>query len=41
VPPPPGDPDAADYIEPASCHFERQQVWDGARYRMKRVEICE
>ena len=41
VPPPPGDPDAPDYIEPASCHLERQQVWDGTRYRMKRVEICE
>jgi len=33
----PGD---ADYVE-GSCHVERQQVWDGYRYRARRVEICE
>ena len=41
VVPPPGDPDSPDYIAPASCHMERQQVWDGYRYRTERVRICE
>ena len=41
TPPPPGDPNSPDYIEGASCHIERQQVWNGARYRMRDVEICE
>jgi hypothetical protein len=40
-PPPPGRPDSPDYVDPASCHFERQQVWDGTRYRLQRIEICE
>ena len=41
VPPPPGDPDSPDLIEGASCHVERQQVWNGQRYRLRNVEICE
>jgi hypothetical protein len=41
VPPPPGDPDSPDYIGPASCHMELQQVWDGNAYRMRRVQVCE
>jgi hypothetical protein len=41
IPPPPGDPDSPEYIDPASCHVERQQVWTGTRYRMRNVEICE
>jgi hypothetical protein len=41
VAPPPGDPDSPDYVGPASCHMERQQVWDGYAYRMRRVQICE
>jgi hypothetical protein len=39
--PPPGDPGSPDYIDGASCHIERQQVWDGARYRPRDVEMCE
>jgi len=23
------------------CHTERQQVWDGYAYRMRRVEVCD
>ena len=41
TPPPPGDPDSPEYIDPASCHMERQQVWDGYRYRTRRMQICE
>ena len=40
---PPADylPGDADYIDGASCHMERQQVWIDGRYRTRRVEICE
>lgn len=41
VPPPPGDPDSPEYIDGASCHIEPQQVWDGRRYRLRDVEVCE
>jgi hypothetical protein len=41
VAPPPGDPDSPDYIDGTSCHIERQQVWDGTRYRPRDVEMCE
>jgi hypothetical protein len=41
VPPPAGDPDSPEYIDPASCHMESQQVWDGYRYRLRRMQICE
>ncbi len=41
APPPPGDPDSPDYVGPASCHYERQQVWDGYQYRPRTVQICE
>jgi len=41
IPPPLGDPDSPDYIEGASCHMERQQVWDGYAYHLRRVQICE
>jgi hypothetical protein len=41
VAPPPGDPNSPEYIEGASCHIERQQVWDGMRYRPRDVEMCE
>jgi len=23
------------------CHVERQQVWDGYRYRTRRVQVCD
>jgi hypothetical protein len=33
------------YVEPPAyapvCHTERQQVWDGYAYRMRRVEVCD
>jgi len=41
VPPALGDPDAPDYINGVSCHMERQQVWDGYAYRLRRIQICE
>jgi hypothetical protein len=41
TPPPPGDPDSPDYVDGASCHMERQQVWDGYAYHLRRVQICE
>jgi hypothetical protein len=42
VPPANYDPaDSPDYIDGASCHMERQQVWIDGRYRMRRVQICE
>ena len=34
------------YVEPAYvdgpvCHTERQQVWDGYAYRIRRVQVCD
>ena len=42
--PPPPPPPA--YAEPPEftgsvCHTERQQVWDGYAYRMRRVQVCD
>jgi hypothetical protein len=28
------------YVGPV-CHTERQQVWDGYAYRMRRVQVCD
>jgi hypothetical protein len=35
VPPPPA------YVDGPVCHTERQQVWDGYAYRMRRVQVCD
>jgi hypothetical protein len=37
----PGGVEPPDYAPEASCHMERQQVWDGYAYRIRRVEVCE
>jgi hypothetical protein len=39
--PPPGyyaEPQG--YADGPVCHTERQQVWDGYAYRMRRVQVC-
>ncbi|HUL89771.1 MAG TPA: hypothetical protein VLU23_16535 [Pseudolabrys sp.] len=35
APPPPA------YVDGPVCHTERQQVWDGYAYRMRRVQVCD
>jgi hypothetical protein len=35
APPPPA------YVYGPVCHTERQQVWDGYAYRMRRVQVCD
>jgi hypothetical protein len=43
VPPPPrvyyADP--PEYVEGPVCHIERQRVWNGYRWRHRRVEVCD
>jgi hypothetical protein len=36
VPPPPPA-----YVDEPVCHIERQHVWDGYAYRMRRVQVCD
>jgi len=39
-PPPPAYAEPPVYDGPV-CHTERQQVWDGYGYRMRRVQVCD
>ncbi|MCW5688207.1 MAG: hypothetical protein KIT76_06645 [Pseudolabrys sp.] len=49
VPPPGYYEPAPVYVEPApryyyegpACHIERQRIWDGYRWRHRRVEVCD
>jgi len=43
APPPPPPPGYAEpeYTGGPVCHFERQQIWDGYAYRLRRVQVCE
>ncbi|MGC1091496.1 MAG: hypothetical protein WA905_02060 [Pseudolabrys sp.] len=29
------------YVDGPVCHTERQQIWDGYAYRMRRVQVCD
>jgi hypothetical protein len=40
APPPPAYAEPP-YIDGPVCHTERQQVWDGYAYRMRRVQVCD
>jgi MFS family permease len=40
APAPAYGPPPAYYAEPA-CHVERQRVWDGYAWRVRRVEVCD
>jgi hypothetical protein len=39
--PPPAYAAPPAYGDGPVCHTERQQVWDGYAYRMRRVEVCD
>jgi hypothetical protein len=39
-PPPPAYAEPA-YVDGPVCHTERQQVWDGYAYRIRRVQVCD
>ncbi len=41
APPPPAYAEPPAYVDGPVCHTERQQVWDGYAYRMRRVEVCD
>ncbi|MGB8579137.1 MAG: hypothetical protein WCD56_21670 [Pseudolabrys sp.] len=41
VPPPPAYAEPPAYVDGPVCHTERQQVWDGYAYRMRRVQVCD
>jgi hypothetical protein len=41
APPPPTYAEPPAYGDGPVCHTERQQVWDGYAYRMRRVEVCD
>jgi hypothetical protein len=40
APPPPAYAEPA-YVDGPVCHTERQQVWDGYAYRIRRVQVCD
>lgn len=39
--PPPAYAEPPAYVDGPVCHTERQQVWDGYAYRMRRVQVCD
>ena len=39
--PPPVYAEPPAYVDGPVCHTERQQVWDGYAYRMRRVQVCD
>ena len=41
APPPPAYAEPPAYVDGPVCHTERQQVWDGYAYRMRRVQVCD
>lgn len=41
APPPPVYAEPPAYVDGPVCHTERQQVWDGYAYRMRRVQVCD
>jgi hypothetical protein len=41
APPPPAYAEPPAYFDGPVCHIERQQVWDGYAYRMRRVQVCD
>jgi hypothetical protein len=41
APPPPAYAEPPAYVDGPVCHIERQQVWDGYAYRMRRVQVCD
>jgi PXPV repeat (3 copies) len=41
VAPPPVYVEPPAYVDGPVCHIERQQVWDGYAYRMRRVQVCD
>jgi len=41
APPPPAYVEPPAYVDGPVCHTERQQVWDGYAYRMRRVQVCD
>jgi len=41
APPPPVYVEPPAYVDGPVCHTERQQVWDGYAYRMRRVQVCD
>ena len=41
APPPPGYAEPPAYVDGPVCHIERQQVWDGYAYHMRRVQVCD
>ena len=41
APPPPVYAEPPAYGDGPVCHTERQQVWDGYAYRMRRVQVCD
>jgi hypothetical protein len=41
APPPPPAYVEPGYVDGPVCHIERQQVWDGYAYRMRRVRVCD
>jgi hypothetical protein len=38
---PPAYAEPPAYVDGPACHTERQQVWDGYAYRMRRVQVCD
>lgn len=41
APPPPVYVEPPEYVDGPVCHLERQQVWDGYAYRVRRMEVCD
>ena len=41
APPPPAYAEPPAYVDGPVCHIERQQVWDGYAYRVRRVQVCD
>jgi hypothetical protein len=43
VPPPPRVyyTEPPEYVDGPVCHIERQRVWNGYRWRHRRVEVCD
>ena len=39
--PPPAYAEPPAYADGPVCHTERQQVWDGYAYRVRRVQVCD
>ncbi len=33
--------DQPEYVEGPVCHIERQRIWNGYRWRHRRVEVCD